>query len=147
MPIGEVARLTVWRDGKEQIISATVGAWPHVMPEGVLAANMAKAMDNEAPDPGVQLIPLTDAARKQYGLDEKLAGALVASVEFNCEARDLGIVPGDVITATLQGSVATPDDVQRAIQAAHQQHRPFLALLIQGPSGVRWVSLSIDPSS
>ena len=147
MPIGEPARLTVWRDGKEQVISATVAAWPHVMPEGVTATNMAKTMDQEAPDPGVQLVPLTDAARKQYGLDEKLTGALVASVEFNCEARDLGIVGGDVITATLQAPVTTPDDVRRAIQAAHEQHRQFLALLVQGQSGVRWVSLSIDPSS
>jgi len=28
-----------------------------------------------------------------------------------------------------------------------KQHRQFLALLVQGQSGVRWVSLSIDPSS
>jgi len=79
--------------------------------------------------------------------DEKLTGALVASVEFNCEARDLGIVPGDVITATLQAPVTSPDDVHRAIQAAHEQHRPFLALLVQGQGGARWVSLSVDPSS
>jgi serine protease Do len=147
LPIGEPARLTVWRDGKEQVISATVAEWPHVMPEGGTATTMAKAMDQEAPDSGVQLVPLTNAGRKQYGLDEKLTGALVASVEFNCEARDLGIVPGDVITATLQAPVTSPDDVHRAIQAAHEQHRPFLALLVQGPSGARWVSLSIDPSS
>jgi serine protease Do len=147
MPIGEPMRLTVWRDGKEQIVNATVAVWPHVMPEGGTAANMAKVMDQEAPDPGLQLAPVTDAARKQYGLDEKLTGALVASVESNCEARDLGIAAGDVITATLQAPVTTPDDVRRAIQSAHEQHRPFLALLIQGQSGVRWVSLSIDPSS
>jgi S1-C subfamily serine protease len=146
MPIGEPARLTIWRNGKEQIVSATVAEWPHIMPEGGTAANMAAAMDQKAPDPGVRLVPLTDAARQQYGLDEKLTGALVASVEFNCEARDLGIVPGDIITATLEASVTTPDDVHGAIQGAHEQHRPFLALLVQGKGGVRWVSLSIDPS-
>jgi serine protease Do len=146
MPVGEPARLTVWRDGKEQVISATVAEWPHVMPEGGTASNMAKAMDQEAPDPGLQLVPLTDGARKQYGLDEKLKGALVASVEFNCEARDLGVVPGDVIMATLESPITAPDDVHRAIQVAHEQHRPFLALLVQGEGGVRWVSLSITPS-
>ena len=146
MPVGEPARLTVWRDGKEQVISVTVAEWPHVMPEGGTASNMAKAMDQEAPDPGLQLVPLTDGARKQYGLDEKLKGALVASVEFNCEARDLGVVPGDVIMATLESLITAPDDVHRAIQVAHEQHRPFLALLVQGQGGVRWVSLSITPS-
>ena len=106
--------------------------------------HMAAAMSEQAPHPGVQLAPLTDAARKQYGLDEKLTGALVASVEAYCEARDLGIVPGDVITAVLGAPVAAPDDVQHAMQKAHEERRPSLALLVQGKSGVRWVSVSIS---
>ena len=60
---------------------------------------MAEAMIQKMPDPGVRLAPLTDAARKQYGIDPKVTGALVASVEADCEARDLGIVAGDVVTA------------------------------------------------
>ena len=43
--------------------------------------HMAAAMSEQAPHPGVQLAPLTDATRKQYGLNAKLTGALVASVE------------------------------------------------------------------
>jgi len=39
--------------------------------------------------------------------------------------------------------VATPDDVRHAVQTAHQQRRPFLAVLVQGRSGARWVSLSM----
>ena len=65
---------------------------------GVMSAQTAEAMIQRMPDPGVRLAPLTDAARKQYGLDPKMTGALVASVEADCEARDLGIVAGDVVT-------------------------------------------------
>ena len=76
----------------------------------------------------------------------KLTGALVASVETDCEARDLGIVPGDVITAVLGAPVTSPEDVRHAVQKAHEERRPSLALLVQGKSGVRWVSLSISLS-
>jgi S1-C subfamily serine protease len=73
----------------------------------------------------------------------QLAGVLVSSVEADCEARDLGIVEGDVVM-TVQGTpVATPDDVRRVVQKAHEQRRRFLAVRIGGRSGARWVSLSI----
>jgi serine protease Do len=66
------------------------------------------------------------------------------SVEPDSEAHDLGIVPGDVITATQAEPVATPKDVQSAISAAHEQHLPYMSVLIQSNNGVRWLSLSID---
>ena len=145
IPIGAPALLSVWRDGKEYTASATVAEWPKIAPEGGAMTHMAAAMSEQAPHPGVQLAPLTDAARKQYGLDEKLTGALVASVEQYCEARDLGIVPGDVITAVLGAPpVTAPEDVRHAMQKAHEERRPSLALLVQGKSGVRWVSMSIS---
>jgi serine protease Do len=144
IPIGQPADLTVWRDAKEETVKPVIAEWPNFMPGGgVLSAQTAEAMIQKMPDPGVRLAPLTDAARKQYGLDPKIAGALVASVETDCEARDLGIVEGDVITAAQGAPVAAPDDVRRAVRTAHDQQRPYLALLIQGKSGARWVSLSM----
>jgi serine protease Do len=145
IPIGGPAVLSVWRDGKEYTATATVAEWPKIMPEGGVMTHMAAAMSQQAPHPGMELASLNDAARKQYGLDEKLTGALVTSVEAYCEAGDLGIVPGDVITAVLGAPVAAPDDVRQAMQKAHQERRTSMALLVQGKSGVRWVSLSISP--
>jgi serine protease Do len=145
IPVGQPVRLTVWRDGRDQVITATIAEWPNYMPGGgMVNAHTAEAMIQKAPDPGVKLAPLTDAARKKYGLDPNLAGALVASVESDCEARDLGIVAGDVITAVQGTPIATPDDVRSAVQVAHEQHDRFLAVLVQGKSGARWVSLSIS---
>jgi serine protease Do len=144
IPVGQQAHLTVWRDGKEQPVTVTVDQWPNYMPGGgVMSAQMAEAMIQKMPDPGVRLAALTDAGRKEFGIDAKVSGVLVASVEADCEARDLGIVTGDVITAAQGAPVATPDDVRHAVQTAHQLRRPFLALLVQGKSGARWVSLSM----
>jgi serine protease Do len=143
--VGTPARLMVWRGGKEQELAMTIGEWPNYMPAGdIMSQEAAQAMIARMPDPGIRLAPLTDDARKQYGLDANLTGALVASVERDCEARDLGIVPGNVITAAQGEPVAGPDDVRRAVQDAHQQRRPFLAILVAAKSGVRWLSLSIS---
>jgi len=72
-----------------------------------------------------------------------LAGALVSAVEPDCEARDLGFVPGDVITNVQGQPIAGPDDVRHAIQMAHEKRRPYLAMLVQSKNAIRWVSLSI----
>jgi len=147
-PVGSKVTLKIWRDGKEQSITATIEEWPNPMPGGgIMSAKMASMMAQMPPDPGINLAPITDAARKQYGLDPKLSGVLISAVEANGEASDMGIVPGDVITAIQGQPVTTPEQVKQAVMNAHEQHRPYLAVLIQAKNVVRWVSISIGPSS
>ena len=144
VPVGEQVTLTVWRDGKEQPVVVTVAAWPDATPEGgVISASLARAMIERPPDLGLKLKPITDAARKQFGLDPKVNGVLVSAVDIDCEAGDLGLVAGDVITMAQGMPVATPADVTHALTVAHEQHRTSAALLVQGKGGKRWVSLSI----
>ncbi len=58
IPVGQPAQLTVWRDGKEQAVTATVAEWPNFMPGGgVMSAQAAEAMIQKLPDPGVRLGP------------------------------------------------------------------------------------------
>ncbi|HME26398.1 MAG TPA: trypsin-like peptidase domain-containing protein [Acetobacteraceae bacterium] len=144
IPVGTTVRLTGWRTGKKLDTTVSVAAWPNFMPaQGVMRAQAAQMMIEKAPDPGMRIAPLTEQARKQYGLDPELSGALVSAVEPDCEARELGIVPGDVITNVQGQPVTTPDDVRHAIQTAHDERRRYLAMLVQSKTGVRWVSLSI----
>jgi serine protease Do len=141
---GKSARLTIWRDGEEQLVTVTVAEWPNIMPEGgMMSGSMAQAMMQEPADPGVQFAPITDAARKAYGLDPKLTGVVVTAVEQDCEAADLGVVPGDVVTMVQAEPVATPADVKHVLALAHEQHRPSIAVLVQGKAGPRWISLSM----
>jgi serine protease Do len=148
LPIDSQAKLTTWRDGNEQTITAAIQEWPNLMPQGgMMTGHMAAMMAQKAPDIGVKLAPITDAARKQYGLDPKLTGVLLASVEADTEASDLGLAPGDVITSIQGTPVTTPDDVRNAIKTAHEQHHPYLAVLIQSKSAARWVSISIGATT
>ena len=66
-PAGAADGLARWQGAT---VTATVDRWPNYMPGGgVMSAQMAEAMIQKMPDPGVQLAPLTDAARKQFGID------------------------------------------------------------------------------
>jgi serine protease Do len=143
--VGEPARLTIWRDGKQREVTATVGEWPNYLSaSGVMSQVAAQAMISKEPDPGIRVAPITPAARAEYKLDPNLSGALVSSVEADCEARDLGIVAGDVIIAVQGRPVTSPDDVRGAVREAHEQHRPYLALLVQSKNGPRWYALSVS---
>ena len=145
MAIGQAAHLTVWRDGKQQEITVTAAEWPHHAPGAVMVrAKVAGGVISNAPDIGLTVGPITEAARRQYGLDAKLTGALVSAVERNSEAQDLGIAPGDVVIAAQGRPVVTPDDFRRVVSEAQAQQRPYLAALVRTKNGARWVSLSLD---
>jgi serine protease Do len=144
MELGAKVHLKGWRGGKPLDATVSIEAWPNYTPaQGAMEAQTAQLMIEQAPDPGLRLAPITEAARKQYGLDPAIMGALVSAVEPDCEARDLGFVPGDVITNVQGQPVANPDDVRHAIQMAHKERRGYLAMLVQSKSVVRWLSLSI----
>jgi serine protease Do len=145
MAIGQAAHLTVWRDGTEQAITATAAEWPHHTPSTeTVSPKVAGAVVVNASDVGITVGPITAAARRRYGLDAKLTGALVSTVERDSEAQDLGIEPGDVVIAAQSSPVATPDDFRRMVSAAQAQQRPYLAALVWTKHGARWVSLSLD---
>ena len=145
MPVGGPARLTVWRDGKHQEVTATVAAWPNYMPNGgMMHSTMAEAMMAKPPDSGMKLAALTEETRKQFGLSPTQTGAVITSIDADCEAKDLGIVPGDVIISVQNEPVGSPADFDRAVQNAHIQQRAYLAVLVQAKQATRWVALSIS---
>jgi|SRR3984957_16862683 len=144
IPVGQPAHLTIWRDGTQREITATVAAWPNYMPyRGMMHGAMAEAMMAMPPASGMKLAALTDNTRKQYDLAPGQAGAVITAVDQDCEARDLGIVPGDVIIAAQNQPIASPADFDRAVQDAHAKQRRYLAVLIKAKQVTRWVSLSI----
>jgi len=125
-----------------------VAAWPNYMPHGgIMSSQAAAKMMAMEPDPGVKLAAISDADRKQYGLSPSVSGILITSVDPVSEANELGIRAGSVIIAIKGVSVTTPDDVLRAIKEAHEQGRPYLAVLIQSQTGTQWISFSIGADS
>jgi serine protease Do len=143
-PIGQPVHLTIFRGDKQQEVTATVVAWPNIMTGGMMTGQAAAAMMAMAPDPGMEIGPITAEARKQYGLSPTLTGVLITQVRPQSEASYLGVTVGDVITLVDRTPVAAPDDVHKAIKEAHDQDRAYLAALIQTKGGPQWISLSIS---
>jgi serine protease Do len=142
-PVGQSVKLTIWRGAKEQAVTtSSIAEWPHSALPGV-APNTIMAANDRAQNEGLTLAALTEESRKKYGIDGKVNGALVTFVEKDSEARDLGIVPGDVLTFVQDTAVAGPDDVQSALAKAYDQRLSFVAILLQGKSGTRWVSFDV----
>ena len=145
MAPGQPVHLAIRRAGKEQEVSATVAAWPNLMPHGgVMTGQAAAMMMAMEPHTGVKLAGITEADRKQYGLNPTLTGVLITEVEPDCEVSGLGVVAGDVITVVQEMPVAAPDEVWSAVKAAHEQHQPYLAVLVQSKSGAQWLPISIS---
>ena len=146
MAIGQAAHLTVWRDGKQQAITATAVEWPHHMPSlGIVSPKGAGAVIANASDIGITVGPITAAARRRYGLDTKLTGALVSAVERGSEAQDLGLAPGDVITAAPGKTYGDAWRFQTRGQCgADAATTGYLAALVQTKNSARWVSLSLN---
>jgi serine protease Do len=143
-PVGEQVHLAVWRVGKAEQVSATVGAWPNSMPGGgVMTGAKATAMMAMAPECGVKLAAISDADRKQYGLSADQTGVLITEVSPGSEISELGVEPGNVIASVQGVPVATPDEIRNAIKSAHEQHRPYLVVLVQSNNGSQWISLSM----
>jgi serine protease Do len=69
---------------------------------------------------------------------------LIAHVDADSEASDLGIKEGDVVMVVQGARVTTPDDVHRAVQTALEQHRASLAVLIHSKSGSLWIPISVN---
>lgn len=88
---GTAAQVTVFRGGKERVLTATVTALPKD-PQTAQLTPPVKAPETASPL-GVQIVDLTAEQRKQAGV----SGVLVQRVTGDA-ARTAGIRPGDVIT-------------------------------------------------
>jgi serine protease Do len=144
LQIGQPVKLTIWRGGKEQVVTTTIAEWPSRALPAVSSSTRMVATEDRTQDDGLTLAPLTEESRKAYGIDGNVEGALVISVDKDSEARDLGIVPGDVLTFVQDAAVANPEDVQSALAKAYEQRVPFVAVLFQGKNGLRWVSFDVN---
>jgi hypothetical protein len=71
------------------------------------------------------------------------AGSVSLGLAIPGPTDDHGITAGSLLLNVERQPVASPAEVQRRIDAARDEQRDFVLLLIQEPSGLRWVSLPL----
>jgi serine protease Do len=138
-PIDSKAELTVYRDGREQALTATVAR---------LEAQSAKPerRHESAAEPGslgLSLAPLTAETRAELGLEAGSTGVLVRGVDPGSDAAERGIEPGDVILMVDQRAVTSPQEIRHQLEAARQAKRSSVLLLLRHGEGSRFVALPL----
>jgi serine protease Do len=145
--IGKQVPVVVWRSGREQTLTATVGELPE---ETQQAAATPGPQDRggrpvEVPGLGLRVSSITPELRERFSLSTEAKGVVVVEVAPNSPAAERGIRAGDVVVEVQQEAVATPAELQERIDRARQAGRRNVLMLVEGQQGLRWVPLPATP--
>ena len=147
-PIGQEVPVVVWRDGKQETVTAKVGELPEEQQVASAstgpAAKPERAPQTEISGLGLKVAPITQDAKNKYQLGADQKGVVVTEVAPNGAASERGLKPGDVIVEVQQEAVDTPGDVQKRVDTVRKQNRKSVLMLIQGQDGLRWVPLNLN---
>ena len=148
--IGKQVPVTLWRDGKEQIVQASIGE----LPDDIQAASATPGAPKSAKPPasqsvdiiglGMKISPITDEARSKFNLNADQKGVVVTDVAGNGAAGQRGVKPGDVVVEVQQETISTPQDVQDRVERFRKMGRKTVLMLIQSTDGLRWVPLPLQ---
>ena len=152
VPAGEVARLNVFRDGKEQTIDVHTALRPT---ESQLAQNDGAGGEPGdeagsgrtapgAPILGMSLAPLSPAERQEFNLGQNAHGVVVEGVKGTSDASDKGLQRGDVIIRAGDREVVSAGDVAAAVSTWKKEGRKEIPLAITRGGRTLFVPLKID---
>lgn len=142
---GKGAELSVWRNHAATNVSVKVGELP-------ANKKVAKNEEGEFGEPGgnetasalgMQFSPLNDEMRRRLHVQKSVKGAVIANVDENSAAADLGIQPGDVIVAINQQPVQSPADAAQKLKQAQQSGSHHLLILLNRHGVNEYLGLSI----
>jgi serine protease Do len=121
---GQQVAMSVYRDGKAQDITTTIGQREEDRPEqtGALGGDTGKRL-------GLALAPLSASDRRQRQLPSNIRGVVVQQVEPNSPAAETGIRSGDVIVSANNRDVSQPSDVAEEWATSRDQNKPILLRL------------------
>jgi Do/DeqQ family serine protease len=134
---GASVALTIWRNGSEKKLTATLGE----LPGSTRAANASGPTAGNA-RLGVSVEPLTPERARQLGARAE-SGLAVGEVDPAGPAADAGIRAGDVIVEVNRQPVKTVDALREAVQRS--KGRPALVLLDRKGASI-FVTVTPPPS-
>ncbi|MEM9755137.1 MAG: PDZ domain-containing protein, partial [Pseudomonadota bacterium] len=108
--------------------------------------NTAPAAPSSAEVLGMELAPLDDATRTELGLDARVAGLVIRSVEPGSDAELKGLQADDVITEVGQEPVGTLEDFQTYVTDAEAAGQKSVLLLIRRDGSPRFVAVALEES-
>ncbi|WP_332837729.1 DegQ family serine endoprotease [Roseomonas rubea] len=142
--VGAEVPVVVWRDGKEETVTVTLGELPAEPQQAGAAPTPAPQQGPvEVAGLGMRVAPITDELRQRFNLRAEQRGVVIVEVAPNSPAAERELRPGDVIVEVQQQRVNTPREVQDRIAALRQQNRGVALLAVEGSGGQRFVPLRL----
>lgn len=142
LPVGTIAALVLWRDGREAIVKVEIGDNPDEMRRAPIRTARETLPAADGPDLGLNLAALTGEARTRLKLPDGATGLLVTQVESLSTAAEQGLLPGDAILMVQRKPVRSVRDFWVSLEHARAEGRGRILLLIRNANGLRWVALS-----
>ena len=144
-PIGRAVDVEALRDGKTLHLKLTVGELPDDPKE--VAEAKAETKSSKAKEPasvavksvGLTLMALTPATRQQFELPDDITGVVIADAQS--PAAEKGIEAGMMLLEVKHEAVNSPQEAVKKIEAAQKAGQKAVLLLIQDPSGTRYVAV------
>ncbi len=145
-PIGKAADVELLRKGERKTLQVTVGR----LDDGDDTDSDLQEQGSESPAPGSSIIglklsALTSELRRKYGLDDKIKGVVVESIDPQSAAAKKGIKAGDVIVEAAQEAVSDPGDVAASVDKVRKAGRKAVLFRVEdGKGDLRFVAVPIS---
>ena len=139
-PAGQTVPVKVLREGKPQTISVTIAERKD---DEILASAMGAGGDAGKGQLGLQLGPLSPAARAQFEIPQNVTGAVVMGVQPDSPAEEQGLREGDVVVRIDNTEVKAPSDVSDAVKKATKAGKKAVALLVHRGNQDQFVAIPL----
>ena len=145
--VGAQVPVVVWRDGREEILTVTLGELPNeTQPASAPAAPPRSDRPIELSGLGLRITALTPELRERFRLRPESRGVVVTEVLPNTPGAEREIRAGDLILEVQQERVGTPQELQERIERLRRQGRATALFLIESQQqGQRFVPLRLAP--
>jgi serine protease Do len=144
---GNTVEMVVWRDGKRNSLSVTLGELPS---DDVKVATKEQKTDENQEDLsktkemlGMWLRPLSNQDKELLKLDRHQEGLLVVKTTKDGEAAKKGIMRGDIIISANQVDVTSFNELENSINKAKKSSRNAILLLIQRGGSTQFIALNL----
>jgi len=143
--VGQEVAVQVWRNGDVVDLTVKLGELEKVdlasLTTGTQQQETAKTETATLEGLGLSISGITDDLLKRYELAENTKGVVVTSVEANSDAAEKRLNPGDVIVEVNQKEVTGPADVMAGVEAAIEDGRKSVLLLVDQGGDLRFVAI------
>jgi serine protease Do len=147
--VGATAPVVIWRDGREETVTITVGELPV---EQAAAAAGPATPPGQPPRPaelaglGLRVAPISAELRERFTLRAEQRGVVIVEVAPDSPGAERDLRAGDVIVEVQQERVNTVAELQERLERLRRQNRPSALLLIESGQGQRFVPLRLGAS-